>query len=329
MDNEQSEKMEKNPSNPEKESSPQADKDVAASTETTQPRKPGAILAEARIAAGISEEQIASRLKMSVRQIRSLEADDYEALHGMATARGFVRAYARVLQMDPEPLVATFAEKKKSPIPAGAPQGKPAEPFVKNREPFRKKRGNSGKIAILLIIVVGVLVVASNMNFFSFMNKFRKESAEKVTPAVAPVTPAVPATETKEVVTPPADQATPEAKPADQAAANMPGQTDQANTPAQTPAPQNVPVTAAPATAEKGSPLVINFREKSWLQIQRKDGSVIAEYMGKPGEKRQLEVTEPVTVIVGFAPGVSMEFKGAPVDLVSNTTNSVAKVTLK
>lgn len=134
---------------------------------------------------------------MSVRQVRSLEADDYEALHGMATARGFVRAYARILQIDPEPLVASFAEKKKASASASVQQGKPVEPFVKNREPFRKKRGNSGKIAILLIIVVGVLVVASNMNFFSFMDKFRKESAEKATPAVAPAPPVVPATGNK------------------------------------------------------------------------------------------------------------------------------------
>lgn len=78
---------------------------------------------------------------MSVRQVRFLEADDYEALHGMATARGFVRAYARILQMDPEPLVASFADKKKTSAPAGASQGKSAEPFVKNREPFREKTG--------------------------------------------------------------------------------------------------------------------------------------------------------------------------------------------
>ena len=329
MDNEQSEKMENNPSNPEKESTPQPGNNVAATTETTEAQKPGAILAARRVAAGISEEQIASRLKMSVRQVRSLEADDYEALHGMATARGFVRAYARILQIDPEPLVASFAEKKKATASASVQQGKPVEPFVKNREPFRKKRGNSGKIAILLIIVVGVLVVASNMNFFSFMDKFKKESAEKATPAVAPAPPVVPATETKETVPPAADQATPENKPADQAAANTAGQTNQANAPVQTPATQSAPVAATQAPAEKGSLLVINFREKSWLQIQKKDGAVIAEYIGKPGEKRQLEVTEPVTVIVGFAPGVNMEFKGAPVDLVSNTTNSVAKVTLK
>ena len=332
MDNEQLKKMENNPSNPEKESSSQSGSNVAESTETTQAQKPGAILAARRVAAGISEEQIASRLKMTVRQVRFLEADDYEALHGMATARGFVRAYARILQVDPEPLVASFSEKKKPSAPASVSQGKPAEPFVKNREPFRKKRGSSGKIAVLLIIVVGVLVVASNMNFFSFMDKFRKEPVEKTSPVVTPATPPVPATETKETVPAAADQGTPENKPADQTTANPAGQTNQAstNTPAvPVPAVQNVSAVTTQSSATKGSLLVINFREKSWLQIQKKDGSVVAEYIGKPGEKRQFEVTEPVTVIVGFAPGVNMEYKGSPVDLVSATTNSVAKVTLK
>ncbi len=335
MDNEQLKKMENDPSNPEKESSRKTGNDVAESSEATTSQKPGAILAARRIASGISEEQIASRLKMSVRQVRSLEADDYEALHGMATARGFVRAYARVLQLDPEPLVASFSDKKKSPSPASATQGKSSAPFVKNRDPFRKKRGTSVKIAILLIIVVGVLVVASNMKFFSFMEMFRKESAEKATPKITPVPTVAPAPETKETV-PAVDQTQmSENKPADQAVVNAAGQTNMtgqanpANTPVQTPAIQNASMTTAQATSTKGSSLVINFRQKSWLQVQKKDGSVVAEFIGKPGEKRQLDITEPVTVIVGFAPGVNMEFRGAPVDLVSNTNNSVAKVTLK
>ncbi len=332
MDNEQTKKMENNPSSsPEKDASQQTDNGSVSSTDTAAPQKPGAILAARRIAAGISEEQIASRLKMSVRQVRYIEADDYDALHGMATARGFVRAYARLLQVDPEPLVALFAEKKKVPSSVNATPGKGPEPFSKNREPFRKKRGSSGKIAILLIIVLGVLVVAANMKFFSFMNTFKKETPEAVAPKAEPATPpAAPATETKEV-SPINDQAqNAENKPADQAAGTVAGTTSpNASAPVQATNAQAASATAVQTPAAKGSPLVISFREKSWLQIQKKDGTVMAEYIGKPGEKRQLDVTEPVTVIVGFAPGVNMEFKGAPVDLVSNTTNSVAKVTLK
>lgn len=113
MDNEQSEKMENNPSNPEKESTPQPGNNVAATTETTEAQKPGAILAARRVAAGISEEQIASRLKMSVRQVRSLEPTIMKPCKA-GRRRGVCQAYARILQIDPEPLVASFAEKKKA-----------------------------------------------------------------------------------------------------------------------------------------------------------------------------------------------------------------------
>lgn len=334
MDNEQKKEMDNDPSKPEKESSQHTGNTDAASNETAQSQKPGAILSARRIAAGISEAQIASRLKMSVTQVRHLEADDYAALHGMAIARGFVRAYARVLQMDPEPLVAFFAEKKNVPAPVNVQQGKPAEPFVKNREPFKSKRGASGKIVILLIIVIVALVVAWNMKLFKFdRNMQKKEMPEVIAPKAeqAPAQ-AVPVADSKETA-PASDPASNAAnKPADQAAANMAGTTNQnlnTNGPATAPAVRNTSAIVEKASDAKGALLVINFREKSWLQIQKKDGSVIAEYIGKPGEKRQLDVTEPVTVIVGFAPGVSMEFKGVPVDLVSSTSNSVAKVTLK
>lgn len=332
MDNEQIKKMENDPSNPEKNAPEPAGNDVASSTETSQSLKPGAILAAKRIADGISEEQIASRLKMSVRQVRYLEADNYEALHGMATARGFVRAYARVLQIDPDPLVATFSVKAKTLATAPVSPGKPAEPFVKNREPFKSKRGKSGKLVILLVIIVIALIVAWNMKLFNFdRNMLKKETPEAVMPKAEPAPlPAAPVSETKETV-PAADQAVnPENKLADQAVANVAGTAAAgANAPVQTPAAQNAAATVAQTPAAKGSLLVISFREKSWLQVQKKDGAVMAEYIGKPGEKRQHEVTEPVTVIVGFAPGVNMEYKGVPVDLVSNTNNSVAKVSLK
>ncbi len=332
MDNEQIKKMENDPSDPEKNAPEPAGSDAVSSAETSRSLKPGAILAAKRIADGISEEQIASRLKMSVRQVRYLEADDYEALHGMATARGFVRAYARVLQIDPDPLVAAFSVKAKTPAAAHVPPGKPVEPFVKNREPFKRKRGRSGKLVILLIIIVIALIVAWNMKLFRFdRNILKKETPEATVPKAETVpSPAAPAPETKQTA-PSADQAgSSENRPTDQASVNVAGTAVAgANVPVQAPTAQNVAATVTQAPAVKGASLVVSFTEKSWLRVQKKDGAVIAEYIGKPGEKRQHEVTEPVTVIVGFAPGVNMEYKGSPVDLVSSTNNSVAKVSLK
>ena len=106
MDNVQSDNTEKTSQQTVMESG----QDTGATPEGADKQKPGAILAAKRKAAGIAEEQIASRLKMTLRQLQALEADDYDTLHGIAISRGFVRAYARVLKVDPEPLVAMFGE---------------------------------------------------------------------------------------------------------------------------------------------------------------------------------------------------------------------------
>ena len=67
---------------------------------------PGLQLMEARTALGLTVEAIAAQLNLAVRQIRAMESDDYVALPGLATTRGFFRAYAKLLKLDAVPLLA-------------------------------------------------------------------------------------------------------------------------------------------------------------------------------------------------------------------------------
>ncbi|MFZ6654600.1 helix-turn-helix domain-containing protein [Undibacterium sp. TJN19] len=67
---------------------------------------PGAKLAAGRNAMGWSVEQVAAQLKMAPRQIISIEKDDYAALPEAAIVKGFVRAYAKLLKLDPAVVVA-------------------------------------------------------------------------------------------------------------------------------------------------------------------------------------------------------------------------------
>ncbi|MCU6432791.1 helix-turn-helix domain-containing protein [Undibacterium sp. Jales W-56] len=69
-------------------------------------KSPGAKLLAARNALGWSVEQVASQLRLAPRQIRSLEADDYAGLPEPAVIKGFVRAYAKLLKLDPAPVIA-------------------------------------------------------------------------------------------------------------------------------------------------------------------------------------------------------------------------------
>lgn len=63
----------------------------------------GARLAGARQAAGLACEDVASRLRMPLRVVRALEADDMSVLGAPVFVRGQLRSYARLVNVDIEP----------------------------------------------------------------------------------------------------------------------------------------------------------------------------------------------------------------------------------
>ena len=336
MDNVQSDKTEKTS----RQAAMDAGPDTGAVPEGTDKQKPGAILAAQRKAAGIAEEQIASRLKMTLRQLQALEADDYDALHGIAISRGFVRAYARVLKVDPEPLVAMFGESNPyAAVPGKGMKTRAGEPFVQNQVSFRKKGNLTGKVLIVLIVLVIAAIVAWNMKLFSSNRQAAKTDKQ---PAVtAPVAPPVqevqPEAKVQEQQTQENTQAVQEKGQEGQLASTGSNAEKTAAPVAAVAQPsdnkgakvQSEQTASAAAVPDLASRLELNFSEKSWVRIQGKDGAVLAEYTGSPGEQRSLDVNGPVTVIVGYVPGVHMTFKGAPVDLESRAVNSVARISLK
>jgi len=68
----------------------------------------GNSLREAREQLGMSVNDVANRIKFAPRQIEALEADDYVRLPEAAFVRGFVRSYARLLELDATALLASL-----------------------------------------------------------------------------------------------------------------------------------------------------------------------------------------------------------------------------
>ncbi len=85
---------------------------------------PGQRLAAAREAQGQSIEDVVRHTKLSRRQVMALESDAYGQLPGPVFVRGFMRNYARHLQLDPAPLLAALDAKT---APAVIPSGSLAE----------------------------------------------------------------------------------------------------------------------------------------------------------------------------------------------------------
>ena len=70
--------------------------------------KPGAQLALIREQKGYSVEYVAGKLHLRARVIQLLEADDYNNMSEPVFIKGYLRAYAKLLDETPEPFIDTF-----------------------------------------------------------------------------------------------------------------------------------------------------------------------------------------------------------------------------
>lgn len=85
----------------------------------------GKQLRQAREARNLSLEQVAQATRIRVRYLQALEAEQFELLPSTAQVRGFLRAYAAQLNLDPLPLLAALnGETAPQPPPPDLP---PAE----------------------------------------------------------------------------------------------------------------------------------------------------------------------------------------------------------
>jgi cytoskeleton protein RodZ len=69
---------------------------------------PGLKLEHARVEANLSVEEVASRLCLRVSVIESLEVDDYSNIPRHVFARGYLRAYAKLLNIGADDIIDSF-----------------------------------------------------------------------------------------------------------------------------------------------------------------------------------------------------------------------------
>jgi cytoskeleton protein RodZ len=300
---------------------------------------PGKALAAQREAMGWTVEQVADQLKLAVRQVIALEAGDYASLPSPAVTRGFVRAYAKIMKLDAAPLVAMIEMETPAPVDSSAAavrrEQKPAS-FSQSRFPSHGRRSSLplGAIAGVLVVAAGA---AAAWHFGLIPLGQHGESAPAgpaasmtVLPppvtAVAGPAPAAPASspETMQSASVPLISVPSPTTAASTPAAAAPVATGAARAPAAAgTTPATVPPAGAPATpaaAAGANRLVFTVHEDSWISVSpAKGGKPIVSHLAKAGSTETVDVTEPVKVVVGNAPGVSATLRGAPVELPGKT----------
>jgi cytoskeletal protein RodZ len=112
---------------------------------------PGLVLKAAREACGLSERDAADQLNLMPDYVGILERDDYEALRSPSFARGYVKAYGRLLELDEKHLMELFEELMSS---------QPGQPNRRiETQPLQLQRTGAGVIIGLGILVLLVIVL--------------------------------------------------------------------------------------------------------------------------------------------------------------------------
>lgn len=260
----------------------------------------GQILRDAREAQGLTLEEAAVRLRLMHRQIEAMERDDFESLGQPVFARGFVRNYARLLGLAPEPLLARMegAPVELSPL-------SPVEP-----PPPRSWLASPWLILSLLGLLV---VVAAPVALYVWLNSDAVEGADSRHPASA--VQSHPAAAAPGAAPAHASAPVAEVAPAPPAAASA----EKAGAAA----------SALPDPAVFGSVLHLDFGAESWTEIKDASGRMLLRQLNPADSRVDIHGQPPFEVVIGNAPHVRMTYNGRPIDLDPFTDATVARFTLE
>lgn len=286
-----------------------------------QPATPlavGDVLRNAREAAGLPVADIALTLKLGQRQVEALERGDWAALPGHTFTRGFVRNYARLLQLDPLPLMQALDAVLTKPVDTlTVPETSPEAMSGSSRPRDRLVVAFGGVLLLVALAAYFLLpndLLALREGMQSLLDGLARQEAPAA-PAATPAEPAFPPGSNAQQVMTPQVPAEPAAS-VDAAAA------------AQVPPTASSPV--APVPAVDGAPLLkFVVSQESWVEVRDRDGNVVFSQRLPAGSEPSVSGKAPLSVTVGFAPGVKVLLRGQPVDLQPYARGDVARLILE
>ncbi|MHB1180227.1 MAG: RodZ domain-containing protein [Sulfuricella sp.] len=269
---------------------------------------PGRMLAEARERAGLSVDEVARQLRLAPRQVEALESDDHAKLPGNTFVRGFLRNYAKLLQIDPEPLLAGSQEMQAQTqdqlivVPSSSVEFGGKQRLL----PFSDRPHKSWPKFAAAIIVAALFL---SWGVFELIQRQQQPPHSEPVKSVGETALSLPLPQPQEEIKLPA---LPE--PA----------TKQETQPAQTPAP------ISEAAVDTGGQLLsFAFDEDAWVEVKDKNGKIVFHQLNPKGSQQSVRGTPPFSLTVGNAAHVRLSYNGKPVDLAPHVKVDVARLILE
>ncbi|MDK1346800.1 DUF4115 domain-containing protein [Streptomyces sp. 378] len=136
---------------------PFEDERVEADREEARPSI-GRVLQQARIAAGLTVDDVSSATRVRMNIVHAIEADDFTPCGGDVYARGHIRTLAKAVHLDPEPLLDQYGDEH-----GGRPAPTPAAPLFEAERIRPERRGPNWTAAMVAAIVAVIGFVGFTM----------------------------------------------------------------------------------------------------------------------------------------------------------------------
>ncbi|WP_426160114.1 RodZ domain-containing protein [Pseudomonas sp. TSRC2-2] len=322
---------------------------------------PGETLRQARESNGWSLAEVALKLNLTVTSLSNLEAGAFDKLPGHTFARGYIRAYAKLLGMDQTVLVQQFDQSTGTDS-----QGSNVHALGRIEEPVRVSHTILRIVSLLLLIAV----IGGGFVWWQDQTSQRSRDLTSLAPEHVEVEGADGTTQIHPIDEPEdqavaenqADNSTSLALPQSDASAESTGAESAApatepaapavapSVPAQTPAPvvaapatpaPNVPATPAPTapvaqapSAETAAPVAgegqvqLQFTGDCWAQVTDGRGKVIFSGLKHKGDSVSVSGKPPLAVRLGVARAAQVSYNGQPVDIAPFTSGETARLKL-
>jgi len=307
---------------------------------------PGQLLKEKRESLGLSIEQVASRLRLRVIIVQSLEADNFNIDKVTTFTRGYVRSYAKLVGIDEEVILSAFDLCSDH-----------TDPEVFDLKSFSRKTSkeqHNSRINILTVCIIFIVLGISSVWWY------QNQQQDSLKPSSSMFEDSVNAVESGSIKPYPKSKETTEKENSHDVVtpkkSTLKGNQEsplsgydtvtkengdsshkqdskiQSNITTETTklVNHNEQLTVnTQATSHASYPqLVMMFNEDCWIQVKDATGKTLAIGLKKSGHRFHLEGKLPLSVILGAPENVSITFAGEPIDLSRYTSGKVARFTL-
>jgi len=317
-------------------------------------------LRQARESNGWSLAEVALKLNLTVNSLGNLEAGAFDKLPGHTFARGYIRAYAKLLGMDQTILVQQFDQSTGTDS-----QGSNVHSLGRIEEPVRVSHTILRIVSLLLLIAV----VGGGFVWWQDQTSQRTKDLATLAPEHVEVEGADGTTQIHPLDEP-EDQAVAQGQAEGATALALPQAETSAEAPAEaepsTPAPAPVapaaapaapvhnaapaapaapapvapaptvaaPVVAASAPTVAAAPVAgqgqvqLQFTADCWTQVTDGTGKVLLSGLKRKGENVSVSGKPPFAVRLGFARGAQVSYNGQVVDVAPFTSGETARLKL-